>query len=226
MKTLALLMFGVLGLVFALGLVAGAEMEGAAPSWSAIALLAGSLAAIIAAVEIRVAAARRRCRIEARLLGRVLAVAGIALLAAGCATYDPRPARVYMPPSQQTAAGQPAATVRQEGFPPSYLREIVAGKSVTINAPDEFRGAAIDYFRANSPMSQGTIEGEVDRYIAVPGQALAYMIGRLEILRMRAEAEKKLGKKFDIKGFHDTVLGSGLVPLSTLDRMVKEWAAA
>ena len=148
MKTLALLMFGVLGLVFALGLVAGAEMEGAAPSWSAIALLAGSLAAIIAAVEIRVAAARRRCRIEARLLGRVLAVAGIALLAAGCATYDPRPARVYMPPSQQTAAGQPAATVRQEGFPPSYLREIVAGESVTINAPDEFRGVAIDYLRA------------------------------------------------------------------------------
>jgi len=88
------------------------------------------------------------------------------------------------------------------------------------------RQQAIDYFRANSPMSQGTIEGEVDRYIAVPGQALAYMIGRLEILRMRAEAEKKLGKKFDIKGFHDTVLGSGLVPLSTLDRMVKEWAAA
>ncbi len=88
------------------------------------------------------------------------------------------------------------------------------------------RQQAIDYFRANSPMSQATVEGEVDRYISVPGQALSYMIGRLEIMRMRDEAKKKLGTRFDIKGFHDTVLGSGLVPLSTLDRMVQEWAAA
>jgi len=95
-----------------------------------------------------------------------------------------------------------------------------------IHAMGWTRQKAIDFFRANSPMSQGTIEGEVDRYIAVPGQALAYMIGRLEIQRMRAEAEKKLGKRFEIKGFHDTVLSSGLVPLGTLDRMVKEWAAA
>lgn len=87
------------------------------------------------------------------------------------------------------------------------------------------RQQAIDYFRANSPMSQGTIEGEVDRYVGMPGQACSYMIGRLEIQRMRREAERKMGKKFSIKGFHDTVLGSGLVPLGTLDRMVKEWAA-
>jgi uncharacterized protein (DUF885 family) len=52
------------------------------------------------------------------------------------------------------------------------------------------------------------------------------MIGRLEIQRMRREAEESMGDRFDIKGFHDTVLGSGLVPLTTLDRMVKEWAAA
>jgi uncharacterized protein (DUF885 family) len=95
-----------------------------------------------------------------------------------------------------------------------------------IHAMGWTRQQAIDYFRQNSPMSQGTIEGEVDRYIAVPGQALAYMIGRLEILRMRAAAERQLGNEFAIKGFHDTVLGSGLVPLNTLDRMVKEWAAA
>jgi uncharacterized protein (DUF885 family) len=88
------------------------------------------------------------------------------------------------------------------------------------------RQQAIDYFKENSPMSQGTIEGEVDRYIGMPGQACSYMIGRLEIQRMRREAEKKMGKRFVIKGFHDTVLGSGLVPLGTLDRMVKEWAAA
>jgi uncharacterized protein (DUF885 family) len=88
------------------------------------------------------------------------------------------------------------------------------------------RQQAIDYFLSNSPMSLGTIEGEVDRYIGMPGQACSYMIGRLEIQRMRREAEESMGDRFDIKGFHDTVLGSGLVPLTTLDRMVKEWAAA
>jgi uncharacterized protein (DUF885 family) len=88
------------------------------------------------------------------------------------------------------------------------------------------RQQAVDYIAANSPMSLATIEGEVDRYIAMPGQALAYMIGRLEIMRMRAEAAKSMGDRFDIKAFHDVVLGSGLVPLETLDRMVAEWAAA
>ena len=88
------------------------------------------------------------------------------------------------------------------------------------------RQQAIDFFKANSPMSQGTIEGEVDRYIGSAGQACSYMIGRLEIQRMRREAEASMGDRFAIKGFHDTVLGSGLVPLGTLDRMVKEWAAA
>lgn len=94
-----------------------------------------------------------------------------------------------------------------------------------IHAMGWTRQQAIDYFHANSPMSLGTIEAEVDRYIGMPGQALAYMIGRLEIQRMRAEAEKALRPRFSIQGFHDTVLGSGLVPLSTLDRMIKEWAA-
>ncbi len=140
---------GILGLVFALGLVAGAEIEGSSPSWATIVILATSIAAIITAVEIRAAATRRRHHIEARLLGRVLAVVGLTVFVAGCGTvYDPRPARVYMPPQGQVAGQQPAAVVRQEGFPPSYLREIVAGKSVTISAPDEFRGVAIDYFRA------------------------------------------------------------------------------
>jgi uncharacterized protein (DUF885 family) len=84
---------------------------------------------------------------------------------------------------------------------------------------------AMDYFANNSPMSLSTIEGEIDRYIGIPGQALAYMIGRLEITRIRADAEARMGAAFDIKGFHDTVLGSGLVPLETLDRMVAEWAS-
>jgi uncharacterized protein (DUF885 family) len=88
------------------------------------------------------------------------------------------------------------------------------------------RQRAIDYLADNSPMTLGTIEGEVDRYIGMPGQALAYMIGRLEIMRYRAAAEEAMGDQFDIKGFHDTVLGSGLVPLPTLERMVTGWASA
>ncbi len=86
------------------------------------------------------------------------------------------------------------------------------------------RQQAIDYFAANSPMSLSSIEEEIDRYIGLPGQALSYMIGRLEIMQLRADAEAALGDRFDIKGFHDTVLGSGWVPLETLAGMVRRWA--
>jgi uncharacterized protein (DUF885 family) len=95
-----------------------------------------------------------------------------------------------------------------------------------IHAMGWTRQQAIDYFRQNSPMSLTTIENEVDRYISFPGQATSYMIGRLEIQRMRRHAEEALGGRFAIKGFHDTVLSSGLVPLDTLDRMVSDWAAS
>jgi uncharacterized protein (DUF885 family) len=89
------------------------------------------------------------------------------------------------------------------------------------------RQQAINYLAENTPMSMHTITEEIDRYIAsMPGQALSYMIGRLEIDRMRSDAEAALGDRFEIKAFHDTVLGSGAVPLETLDRMVSEWAAA
>lgn len=88
------------------------------------------------------------------------------------------------------------------------------------------RQRAIDYMADNSPMSMHAIVQEIDRYLSFPGQALSYMIGRIEMQRMRAEAEASLGDRFDIKGFHDVVLGSGLVTLPTLDRMVREWAAS
>ncbi len=87
------------------------------------------------------------------------------------------------------------------------------------------RRQAIDYMLAHSPMTEATVTAEVDRYIGIPGQALAYMMGRREIVRMRREAEEALGADFDIKGFHDTVLGSGLVPLGLLDDLVKAWVA-
>ena len=87
------------------------------------------------------------------------------------------------------------------------------------------RQQAIDYMVDNSPNTIFSCEEEVDRYIGMPGQALSYMLGRLEIQRMRREAEASLGDRFDIKAFHDTFLGSGIVPLGTLDRMVSDWAA-
>ncbi|MEA2548174.1 MAG: hypothetical protein QOE42_772 [Chloroflexota bacterium] len=85
------------------------------------------------------------------------------------------------------------------------------------------RQRAIDYMTDNSPMRVSQIVPEIDRYAVTPGQALAYMIGRLEIQRMRREAEEALGDRFAIKGFHDTVLGSGLMPLPVLDRVVRDW---
>ena len=86
------------------------------------------------------------------------------------------------------------------------------------------RQKAIDYMTENSPMTKSQIVPEIDRYAVTPGQALAYMIGRLEIQRMRRDAEATLGDAFDIKAFHDTVLGSGLMPLPVLDRVVRDWA--
>jgi len=85
------------------------------------------------------------------------------------------------------------------------------------------RQQAIDYMLDNSPMAVGHVTEEINRYAVTPGQALAYMIGRLEIQRMRRDAEGQLGSEFDIKGFHDTVLGSGLMPLPVLDRVVRDW---
>jgi uncharacterized protein (DUF885 family) len=88
------------------------------------------------------------------------------------------------------------------------------------------RQRAIDYMTANSPMTLHAIEEEVDRYICYPGQACSYMIGRLEILRIRGKAQQRLGDRFDIKSFHDCLLTHGEVPLETLDRLVTEWTAA
>jgi uncharacterized protein (DUF885 family) len=86
------------------------------------------------------------------------------------------------------------------------------------------RRQAIDYMVANSPQRQSHVEAEIDRYVVSAGQALAYMVGRLEIQRIRAEAERRLGDRFDIKQFHDTVLASGAVPLPLLGRLVEDWS--
>lgn len=84
---------------------------------------------------------------------------------------------------------------------------------------------AVDYFTANSPAAAGQIASEVRRYIVMPGQATAYKIGMLKIQELRARAETELGDRFDIRGFHDTVLGGGAMPLELLERRVIDWIA-
>ncbi len=82
---------------------------------------------------------------------------------------------------------------------------------------------AVDYFVANSPAAEGAIRSEVRRYFVIPGQATAYKIGMQKILDLRAHAQKALGARFDIRGFHDTVLGGGAMPLELLERRVTTW---
>ncbi|MGI0149870.1 MAG: DUF885 domain-containing protein [Thermoplasmata archaeon] len=78
------------------------------------------------------------------------------------------------------------------------------------------RTQAIEFMLENTALAQNNIVNEVDRYIAWPGQALAYKIGQLEIRRLRADAERRLGSRFDLRAFHDAVLGNGAVSLETL----------
>ena len=85
------------------------------------------------------------------------------------------------------------------------------------------RQRAIDYFKANSPRQEHDIAQEVDRYMVMPGQALAYKIGELKIQELRAFAEQELGEAFDLREFHDELLLSGAVPLNVLERMIKEY---
>jgi uncharacterized protein (DUF885 family) len=85
------------------------------------------------------------------------------------------------------------------------------------------RQQAIDYMVEHVPEGRNVLESEVDRYIADPGQATAYMIGRLEIERLRSEAKSRLGSQFDIREFHDKVLESGSIPLSFLRTHIQEW---
>ncbi|QFU76670.1 DUF885 domain-containing protein [Halioglobus maricola] len=87
------------------------------------------------------------------------------------------------------------------------------------------RERAIAYFKAHAAKSEADIVNEIDRYIGWPGQALAYKIGQLKILELRAEAEKALGADFDIRSFHDELLGAGAIPLDALERRMDRWLA-
>ncbi|MBV6424258.1 MAG: hypothetical protein NAOJABEB_02068 [Steroidobacteraceae bacterium] len=95
-----------------------------------------------------------------------------------------------------------------------------------IHAKKWTRQQAIDYFKANAAKTEADIVNEVDRYIAWPGQALAYKIGQLRILDLRREAQAALGERFDIRAFHDALLSSGAVPLDVLSERMHKWIAA
>ncbi|UNK42438.1 DUF885 domain-containing protein [Luteimonas sp. S4-F44] len=84
---------------------------------------------------------------------------------------------------------------------------------------------AVDYFRQNSSIPQAAIESEIRRYLIMPGQATAYKVGMIRIQALRRKAETELGDRFDIRGFHDAVLGGGALPLDLLEQRVDRWIA-
>ncbi len=88
------------------------------------------------------------------------------------------------------------------------------------------RQQAIDYLASHTALSEHEVETEVDRYISWPGQALAYKLGQLTILKIRGEAEKTLGSRFDERKFHDALLGLGSVPLNVLEDQMRGWIRA
>jgi uncharacterized protein (DUF885 family) len=94
-----------------------------------------------------------------------------------------------------------------------------------VHAKHWSREQMVEYFHKYTAMDEPNIQTEVDRYIAWPGQALAYKLGQLEILRLREDAQQKLGKDFDIRAFHDEVLDSGALPLDVLHSRVEAWIA-
>jgi uncharacterized protein (DUF885 family) len=88
------------------------------------------------------------------------------------------------------------------------------------------RQQVIDFFHDHSGIDEVEVQSETDRYIVWPGQALGYKVGQLKILELRDYAKTQLGAGFDIRAFHDEVLGAGPLPMDVLEARVKNWVAA
>jgi uncharacterized protein (DUF885 family) len=114
-----------------------------------------------------------------------------------------------------------AAVDRMGMFAADSLRACRLVVDTGLHALGWSREQAVQYMVANSPLNEGSIRPEIDRYIVSPGQATSYMIGRLEIQRMRAEAQERQGSGFEVKRFHSAVLDSGALPLGVLDEVVR-----
>ena len=87
------------------------------------------------------------------------------------------------------------------------------------------RQQVVDFFHDHSTIDEVEVQSETDRYMAIPGQALGYKVGQLEILKLRAYAKDQLGDKFEIRGFHDEVLGAGALPMDVLTDRIHEWVS-
>src|SRR5690348_2630690 len=106
------------------------------------------------------------------------------------------------------------------------LRAIRLVVDTGVHAKHWTRQQMVDFFHEHSTEDEPSIQAEVDRYIAMPGQALAYKVGQLKIIELRERAKKELGAKFDIKAFHDEVLDAGALPLDVLEQRVDAWIRA
>jgi uncharacterized protein (DUF885 family) len=94
-----------------------------------------------------------------------------------------------------------------------------------IHAKGWTREQAIDYMLARLSLSRSTVEGEVDRYIAMPAQALGYQIGNLKFRALHARAQSRLGERFDVRAYHDQLMAAGAVTLPVLEEVVDDWLA-
>jgi uncharacterized protein (DUF885 family) len=106
------------------------------------------------------------------------------------------------------------------------LRSVRLVVDTGVHSKQWTRQQMVDYFHEHSSEDEPSIQAEVDRYIAMPAQALAYKVGQLKFIELREQARTQLGPKFNIKAFHDEVLGGGALPLDILDQRVTAWIAA
>ncbi|MFF1613965.1 DUF885 domain-containing protein [Amycolatopsis sp. NPDC058278] len=110
-----------------------------------------------------------------------------------------------------------------EAVPGHHFAESLAQELTGLHALGWTREPCVEFLRTHTVLSEVEVQSETDRYIESPGQALAYLTGRLEILRLRRFAEERLGEAFSLKDFHGVVLGGGQLPLKVLDEVVRAW---